>query len=79
MRWESAKLISSVNIAWGVVLGGGGIEVIFLFKHQGLGCYSRFRCNDSSHPPNHPTITVAVGLDSNEVFEVMKRAPNISI
>jgi hypothetical protein len=29
--------------------------------------------------PNHPTCTVTAGLDSNEVYEVMKRAPDIDI
>ncbi len=29
--------------------------------------------------PNHPTTTVTAGLDSNEVFEIKKRAPDIDI
>jgi hypothetical protein len=29
--------------------------------------------------PNHPTTTVTAGLDSNEVYEVMRRAPDIDI
>ena len=29
--------------------------------------------------PNHPTTTVTAGLDSNEVYEIMRRAPDIDI